>query len=103
MGVIRAGAPHSPFLTSHGHLLHHEIGAPPSVVCLRVMCESSRKGFGGGDESKKKAKKQASGKQQLQLQGGGGKRREDDKRAVAVKEGSRQLRNVLRSVDKVIN
>ena len=88
-GVVQAGAPHS-FLSANGRL-HREVGAAPSVVCLRVMCESGRKGFGGGEDSKKKAKKQ----------GGGGVRREDNKRAVAVKEGSRQLQNVLRSVDKV--
>jgi hypothetical protein len=95
-GVMQSGAPHS-VLSAHGRL-HREIGTAPSVVRLRVMCEGGRKGFGGGEEYKKKGKKQ--GKQQLQ--GGGGVRREDNnKRAVAVKEGSRQLQNVLRSVDKV--
>lgn len=86
VGVIRTFVPHS-FLSAHGC---HEIAASPA---LRVMCESSRKGFGGGEENKKKANKKGSGKQQVQSGAA-------NKRAVAVKEGSRQLQNVLRSVDK---
>lgn len=96
--VLQTGAPHL-FLSFRGRL-HHEVGAAQSA-CLRVVCESGRKGFGGGEDYQKKAKKQGGGSGKQQLQGGGGVRREDNKRAVAVKEGSRQLQNVLRSVDKV--
>ncbi|XP_024375504.1 uncharacterized protein [Physcomitrium patens] len=102
LGVTHTGVSHS-YLSAHGRF-HHEIGTTsPSVVCLRVVNrdgESSRKGFGGGDENKKKAKKQGGGAGKQQYLGGGGVRREDNRRAVAVKEGSRQLQNVLRSVDK---
>ncbi|KAG0595308.1 hypothetical protein M758_UG157700 [Ceratodon purpureus] len=80
--MMQAGASHLFRTGSYGGL-HREIG-----VSLRVVCEG--KGFGAGEETKK-VKKQ--GKQ-------GAVRREDNKRAVAVKEGSRQLLNVLRSVDK---
>lgn len=108
---VRPGAPHS-FLSARGRL-RHEIGAgassPSSVACLRVVAESGRKGFGGGEEGNKKkaTKKHGGGGSGKQLQGGAGIRREEssssssNKRAVAVKEGSRQLQNVLRSVDKV--
>lgn len=71
------------------------LGGMPRVKLL-VMCQAEGKkgfgGFGGGEDKKQQAKKQA--KPQV-----GAKRGE--KRAVAVKEGSKQLNNVLRSVDRV--
>lgn len=71
------------------------LGGMPRVK-LPVMCQAEGKkgfgGFGGGEDKKQQAKKQA--KPQVGVKRG-------EKRAVAVKEGSKQLNNVLRSVDRV--
>lgn len=96
--MMQARALHAGLGTSHGRG-RRGIGAAPLMMSLRaVVCASGGKGFGGqgSNEAKKKVRRQGGGSgEQSEV------RRGDDKRAVAVRQGSKQLQNVLRSVDKV--